>query len=422
MAALLTTMKVLTFISLFLAKLCLAQVPTRSETVMDDKGKQEFILQAQKDTPDYSTAFKLLSAQVKQHPQNAEYRYFLAYTMDRMNAEDAKTMYRLQKEMTMKVSEQLEEVNRLEPVYQGELFLLDPYSKLSSIWGSLAQAYLNRNERDSAKWAFQVGKQRGGFTEAVLSFNRQLLNSCDKNAILITSGDNITISAWYLQLIENYRTDITVVDAHMFNTDWYPKYLKADRNLKLSYTDADLDTISYREWQSQTITIINQVDSSQKFSWQLQPTYMDDYLLRGDIILLDMVKQNLFTRPIYFNNNSGSAYSLFLTSYLQDDGLVNKLTTDIKKDTGFSKNLSNYNMDGIHQNDIIKSSDARMVLNGFRWAYFNNIYRLYTQGQYEKAKDVLLLMDTKFKQEKLPFSSAEMENYFINFFKQVKKK
>lgn len=415
----------ISIISLFISTLCFSQVTTTVETVIVDSGKYEFKLQAKKDTADYSKAFRILSNQVKLNPKNAEYRYFLGYSIDRLNADDGKGMFQLKKEMTIKASEQFEEVNRLEPVYKGELFILDPYAKLTSIWGSLAEAYLSRKLADSAKWAFSEGKKRGGFTEPILEFNRQLLNSCDKNAILVTYGDNITIPIWYLQTIENYRTDIIVVDANLINTNWYPKYLKSERNLKMSFSDAVIDTIEYKQWQSQQVTVINSIDTTQKFSWELRPTYMDNYILKGDRILIDIFQQNFFSRPIYFNNNSDSSYNLFLSPYLVDEGLVNRVTTKIFNYTNdivkVSKNLYNYNIDKVKKEDIAKSRDASIVLNGFRWAYFNNVYHLVTQANYDKAKELIKLMVDKFDKDKLPFTSEEVEKYFADFFQQVDK-
>ena len=415
----------ISIISLFISSLCFSQVTTAVETAIADSGKYEFKLQAKKDTADYRKAFRILTNQVKLNPRNAEYRYFLGYTIDRLNADDGKGMVQLKKEMTIKASEQFEEVNRLEPVYKGELFILDPYAKLTSIWGSLAEAYLNRKLIDSAKWAFSEGRKRGGFIEPVLDFNRQLLNSCDKNAILVTYGDNITISIWYLQAIENYRTDITAVDANLINTTWYPKYLKSERGLKISFSDAIIDTIEYEQWLPQQVTVINSVDTTQKFSWELRPTYMDNYILKGDRILLDILQQNFYSRPIYFSNNSDSSYNLFLSPYLVDEGLVNRVTTEFfnynADSVMVSKNLYNYNIDKVKKDDIVKSRDAVIVLNGFRWAYFNNVYHLVTQRNYDKAKELIKLMVDKFKTYKLPFTSIESEKYFTDFFQRVDK-
>ncbi len=395
------------------------------ETVIVDSGKYEFKLQAKKDTADYSKAFRILSNQVKQNPKNAEFRYFLGYAIDRLNADDGKGMFQLKKEMTIKASEQFEEVNRLEPVYKGELFILDPYAKLTSIWGSLAEAYLNRKLADSARWAFSEGKKRGGFIDPILDFNRQLLNSCDKNAILVTYGDNITIPIWYLQTIENYRSDITVVDANLINTVWYPKYLKAERKLNISFSDAVIDTIEYKLWQPQQITVTNSIDTTQNFNWELRPTYMDNYILKGDRILIDIFQQNIFSRPIYFNNNSDSSYNLFLAPYLVDEGLVNRvIPKEINWNSNLltiSKNIYQYNIDNLKEIDIIKSRDAVIVLNGFRWCYFSNVYNLVAQGDYDKAKELIKLMSEKFKIDKLPFTSIEVEKYFADFFQQIDK-
>ena len=398
---------------------------TTVETLIVDSGKYEFKLQAKSDTPDYSKAYRILTNQVKLHPKNAEFRYFLGYTIDRLNADDGKGMLQLKRELTIKASEQFEEVNRLEPNYKGELFLLDPYAKLSSIWGSLAEAYLNRLLLDSAKWAFQEGKKRGGFTEPFLALNRQLLNSCDDNAILVTYGDNITMPIWYLQTVENYRNDITVVDGNLINTIWYPKYLKTARNLKISFTDAVIDTIEYLQWEPQLVEIIDPKDTIQKFSWELRPTYLNNYILKGDRILFDILQQNLYSRPIYFNSNSDSSYNLFLSSYLVDEGLVSRVTTkivDYEKDVvTISKNLYQYNIDNIKKEEIEKSRDAIIVLNNFRWAYFNTVYHLVAQANYEKAKELISLMVARFSKDKLPFTSEEVERYFADLFQQVDK-
>lgn len=415
----------ITIIAILTSTLSFSQVSTSIQTVIADSGKHEFKLQARKDTADYSKAFRILTNQVQLNPKNAESRYFLGYTIDRLNADDGKGMFQLKRELTIKASEQFEEVNRLEPVYKGEVFILDPYSKLSSIWGSLAEAYLNRKLIDSAKWAFAEGKKRGGFIEPILEFNRQLLSSCETNAILITYGDIVTIPIWYLQTIENYRTDITVVDASLINTKWYPKYLKADRNLKISFSDAAIDTIEFIQWDAQQVTVTNLIDTTQSFSWELRPTYMDSYILKGDRILLDIFQQNLFSRPIYFSNYSDSTYTLFLSPYLTDQGLVNKVIPKVidwnTNVLTINSNINHYNIDKLLKDDILKSKDAVNLLNGFRWCYYNTIYYLISPSKYDKAKELITQMNKKFNKDKLPFISIDAEQYFIELFKQADK-
>lgn len=301
-------------------------------------------------------------------------------------------------------------------------FLLDPYSKITSIWGSLAEAYLNRKLKDSAIWAFKEGKKRGGFIEPVLEYNRQLLNSCDKNSILVTYGDNITIPIWYLQTIEKFRQDITVIDANLINTIWYPKYLKDERNLKLSYTNAAIDTIDYIQWKPKLVIIINAKDTSDKFSWELKPTYMDTYILKGDRILLDVFQQNYCERKIYFNSKSDSSYNLFLNNYLIDEGLIDRVSSkplDYTKDAiNVPANLKDYTIQNLKTDEIKKSSDAILLLNGFRYAYFTTIYKLIVQGNYSKAEQLIVEMKNKFDKRKLPFIAEEQEKYFEQIFKK----
>jgi hypothetical protein len=410
-------------IAVLLTRFGFSQAITTARYAVADSGKQEFKAQAKSDSADYSKAFRILSDQVRLDPKNAEYRYYLGYAMDRLNSNYGDGIFQLNRGMTIKASEQFEEVIRLERVYLGELFILDPYSKLGSIWGSLAGAYMNRGMIDSAKWAFSEGKRRGGFLEPLLEFNRQLLNSCERNAILVTYGDNVTFPTWYLQVTEGYRTDITIIDASLLHTIWYPKYLKAEKKLQLSYSDVTIDTLEYIHWQTHTVTAANGNNPGEVFQWEMRPTYLGNYVLKGDRLLLNIFQENFYKRPFYFTNNSDSTYNLSLSPYLSDEGLVNRVTPhvfDYEKDVvNISKNVFQYNIAGVDSAEISKSPDAITVLNGFRWAYFNNVNRLVTQGNYDKARELINLMRSRFDKKHLPFPSVDVENYFRIFFKQV---
>jgi len=78
-----------------------------------------------------------------------------------------------------------------------------------------------------------------------------ILAGLDENAIIFTNGDNDTFPIWYLQEVEKFRRDVTVVNLSLVNLAWYIKQLKYDpvKPLDLTRDDGEIDALRHRVYE-----------------------------------------------------------------------------------------------------------------------------------------------------------------------------
>ncbi len=57
-------------------------------------------------------------------------------------------------------------------------------------------------------------------------FAKNYLESCPKDAILFTNGDNDTYPLWYVQYVERFRTDVTIVNLSLLGSGEYAELLR----------------------------------------------------------------------------------------------------------------------------------------------------------------------------------------------------
>lgn len=180
-----------------------------------------------------------------------------------------------------------------------------------------------------------------------------LLQSCEKDAILFTGGDNDTFPVWYLQYAAGFRRDVRVVNLSLLNTPWYSKQLKNERpygalTVGISYSNEELEAMRPVQWTTQRISVpIDQQNFvfgtlkdlpyikalpqlPEKLEVDVQPTYTDPAGTQGirvqDILIIDILNNNFNTRPIYFALSTAPSDRLSLENHLVVEGLAYRVS------------------------------------------------------------------------------------------------
>ncbi len=216
----------------------------------------------------------------------------------------------------------------------------------------------------------------GRYIARDLAYN--YLNSCDKNAILFTTADNDTYPIWYAQEVEGIRRDIKAILLPFLNSEWYVNHMKRDtyeangavisfkreellegkrvylpiiskinkpvdlkscigfiksENIKTKVGNYDTNLMDYVPSKKYSIHVEKQniidtgfVDPDEVDQVQntFEATISGNYLLRSDLIILDIIAQNNWERPVYFLNPI-VPQKLGLDKYLLKIGFVYQL-------------------------------------------------------------------------------------------------
>jgi hypothetical protein len=125
-------------------------------------------------------------------------------------------------------------------------------------WMGIWIESMRRGEETPWKDALRAMVRSTFITPALLSYNRWMLHDLPKNAILFTNGDMDTYPAVALQIIEQFRTDVAIVNLSLLNTAWYAHFISKQYHIQLPFPDTEIDSLNSQWGPGKSIITISQ--------------------------------------------------------------------------------------------------------------------------------------------------------------------
>ncbi len=306
---------------------------------------------------------------------------------------------------------------------------------------------------------------------------KDYLESCDKNAILFTFGDNDTYPLWYAQEVLGVRPDIRIINTSLLGTDWYINQLRykvnesdpidviwtaqqirgSNRDVVYNaprpgidpakgmdlYTmmkdyagsddptkmEAGRDGSSMNIFPSKKVFVpvdiamvkanktVTATDSVQA---AIQFDIPKNYLYKNDAAILNVIAANKWKRPIYFT----SPYrELGFQQYLRQDGLSYRLVpvsnSDVDKDWIMDKMMNKFVFGGADKKGTYFDEENRRHLNSIRLAYAQAAVNLAGTGKKEEAKKLLHKCDDGIDNKNMPYGMASRQQQQNEFSLQM---
>ena len=287
-------------------------------------------------------------------------------------------------------------------------------------------------------------------------FASNYLNSCAPNAIIFTYGDNDTFPLWYAQEVEGIRTDVRVVNLSLLGTDWYI-YQMTKRAYESDPVPFSMSRDKYRQGERDYLPVLERVKKYTPLSEVIKFISMDDkrakvqlqdgswmnyvpakllqipvdkkkvlangtvsvkdtanlldtinfklnkkYISKSDMMVLDLLANFNWDRPIYFAASIGTDNFMGLQDYFRlegfayrlvpyktksEDGEIGAVNTDILYDNVMHKfKWGRMN----HEDVLIDHYNQRVIsIMRFRSVFARLAEALLKENKKEKAVEVL---------------------------------
>jgi MFS family permease/tetratricopeptide (TPR) repeat protein len=297
-------------------------------------------------------------------------------------------------------------------------------------------------------------------------FSFNVLNSCEKNAILFTAADNDSYPIWYAQEVEGYRRDIRPVLTEFLPVDWYINQLSNNYpemgSIPISFTDDDFlngnrmylpiadrvdsyvdfnEVIDFIKSDNPRTKVTNYdnskmdyiptrkikipinkenfIKSCTSFKYNVDDipdeitiNLTGNHLFRNELLILDIILKNDWKRPVYFLNTN-TLSKIGLDKYVHREGLsfrllpfaIDSSNKISNSDYLYTKFMKEFRTGGIDDESVMLDwTNVRIVSTMRIHEQFNNAARLLiAEGDNKRAVELLDKCLDVLPNEKIPY-------------------
>jgi len=291
-------------------------------------------------------------------------------------------------------------------------------------------------------------------------YSYNMLQSCDKDAILFTNGDNDTFPLWYLQDVEGVRRDVRIVNLSLVNTNWYIKQMKATPYFKealavpISFSDRAIDNLQPVIWETRQLDVPVPPEAMAKYgppdttvarTGKMSFTMRHTLEVGGtkairiqDIMVRDILFANQWKRPICFAVTCSPDSKIGLDEYLWFQGLawrleprkINREDLGLNRDVleqsllsepkDFSKGPQlGYRFRGINDPGVMYDENTTRLMLNYRSAFIRlAMYYMNVEPNPTKGMAILDRMENLIPRSKIPMAwelMSDIANIYYRF-------
>ena len=238
-------------------------------------------------------------------------------------------------------------------------------------------------------------------------FGANYLNSMQREGhpIILTNGDNDTFPLWYNHEVEGVRTDTRVVNMEYLQTDWYidqmkrPAYDSPPLPISLNHEDYKEGRMEYVPIDTDSITIGPATISLKGKKG----------LYKNELMVLDMLLQANWERPVYMSISMGSDILPFLRDHLILEGLAYRISPTatnqrIDVERLYDNIMHRFRYGGLSTKGIYVDEDVKRMANTHQLIMGVLIDSLLQRGDIKRALNVCHKWQKEMPQENVPYT------------------